>query len=167
MGCSFQVFFKRAKPSWVVPFYLYWIHFLSIHIVNLYNIMISPTSYKKSGFIITDWWILHLISNLSIAFHAFPLAYVENFFSLNEILLPRYMNYSNSFKGLPLVLKMYRSYLNHMKSVLFAFTQSSMLFVAFSWIYSAECSRFTRSIKTSAYTASLSFFWLLSTSCLL
>ena len=62
----------------------------------------------------------HMIDNLSIAVH--PLAmHMLPLFSVDEILLPRYVNLSTNFKGLPLKVKMVLSCVKYMNFVLFAF----------------------------------------------
>ena len=42
----------------------------------------------------------HMVDNLSIAVHALPISMLKSL-SIDVILLPRYMNWSTNFKGLP------------------------------------------------------------------
>ena len=54
-----------------------------------------------------------MINNLSVSVHAFTMLAL---LSVDEILLPRYGNYSSIFRGLPLKVEMFPSCLNCMNS---------------------------------------------------
>ena len=75
--------------------------FVCIHVVHPYNSTDTATAWKKSHFILLDQSDLHMIANMSIAFHAFVRLILTSL-SVDEILLPRYMNWSTNFRGLPL-----------------------------------------------------------------
>ena len=51
----------------------------------------TATDSKKFRFILSDIRFLHKINNLSIVVHALPMSTLSSF-SVDEILLPRYMN---------------------------------------------------------------------------
>ena len=72
-----------------------------------------------------------MINSLSTALHAVHRRMLTSL-SVDMILLPRYVNYSSYFRGLPLKLVMARSCFKHMNSVLFAFMSISMLPATFS-----------------------------------
>ena len=69
---------------------------------------------------------LHMIDNLSIADHAFTRCTLTSI-SVDEILLPRYMNLSTNFKGLPIKVEMVPSSFKQRNPVLFAFLLQAML----------------------------------------
>ena len=98
-----------------------------------------------------------MIDNLSIAVYAFPRCMLTSF-SVDEILLPWYVNLSTYFRGLLHKVEMASSRLKHMNSALFAFTWEIMP----PAVYSRLCSRdsswsrvFLRSPRSSALSASL------------
>ena len=57
-----------------------------------------------------------MIDNLFIVVHTFT-RHMLTSLSVNEILLPKYVNLSNNFRGLPLKVEM-APHLKHMNSVL-------------------------------------------------
>ena len=67
------------------------------------------TAWKKSVFILSD----------RSAVNAFTRCMLTSL-SIDEILLPRYVNLSTNFRGLPLRVEMAPSHLKHIYSVLFA-----------------------------------------------
>ena len=79
----------------------------------------------KSCFILSNRSEFDMINNLSIGLHAFA-RHMLTPLSVNEMLLPRYMNWSTNSRGLPLRVEMVPFYLKHMYSVLFAFTSRLM-----------------------------------------
>ena len=79
------------------------------------------TARKKSCFILLVRSDFQMISNMYIAFHAF-IRYIFTSISADEMLQPRYVNWSGNFRGLPLRVKMAPFYLKPKNSVLFAFT---------------------------------------------
>ena len=58
---------------------------------------------------------------LSIIVYVFPMRMLTSL-QVDEILLPRYVNKSLNFRGLPLKMEMITSNLKHINSVLFVFT---------------------------------------------
>ena len=107
-GCCFQDLFKIGRGINV----FFSMCFASVHLVHLYRSTDTDTAWKKSRFIISDRSDFHMIDNLSIVVHAFAWCMLTPL-SKDEILLPRYVNWSTKFRGFPLKL---------MISVLFAFT---------------------------------------------
>ena len=73
-----------------------------------------------------------MIDNLLITIHSFTWCILTSL-SVDEILLPSYVNLSTNFRGLPLKVDMAPSHLKHMNSVLSAFMPPA----ACSWL----CSR--------------------------
>ena len=61
-----------------------------------------------------------MINNLSVAVHTFAINMLT-LLSVDEILLPRYVNWSTDSRGLLLKVEM-APYFKHMNSVVFAFT---------------------------------------------
>ena len=75
-----------------------------------------------------------MIINLSIVVHAFPM-HMMTLLSVDEILLPRYVNCSTNFRGWSLKMKMVLFFKN-MTSVLSVVTLRSMPYTACSiYIY--------------------------------
>ena len=69
--------------------------------VHLYNSTYTATAGNKSRFILSEKSDFHMIDNLSIATHDFAKLMLTSL-SVDEILLLRYVNLSNNFKGLSL-----------------------------------------------------------------
>ena len=63
--------------------------------------MDPTTAWKKFCLILFDRLDFYPITNLSIAFHAFTWCMLTSL-SVDEMLLPRYMNWSTYFRDLPL-----------------------------------------------------------------
>ena len=61
-----------------------------------------------------------MVDNLLIVVHDLLKQMLEPF-SVDEILLPRYMNWSTNFKGLPFNEEMALSWLKRMNSILYEF----------------------------------------------
>ena len=72
-----------------------------------------------------------MTDNLFVADHAFPIRVLTSL-SVDEILLPRYVNCSTGLRGLPLSVDMSPFLLKHMNSVLSEFTYRPIFFAAFS-----------------------------------
>ena len=62
--------------------------------------------WKKLRFILLVRFDFHMIESLSIAVHAF-VSCVSMSFSVDEILLPRYVNLSTSFREVPSSVEMW------------------------------------------------------------
>ena len=63
----------------------------------------------------------YMVDNLSVAFHVLPLSMLISL-AIDEILLPRYVNWSTNFKSLSLEQGMVPFFSKHMNSVLSEFT---------------------------------------------
>ena len=125
-----------------------------------YRSMDTATAWKKSCFILLDRSDFHKIDSLSIAFHAFARC-ISTSLSVDDILLPRYVNWFTDFRGLPLRLEIAPFCLKYMKSVCFH-PHRDQCFLLFAQDY---CSRdsvwagvFVRSTQTSAPSASVIVF---------
>ena len=70
-----------------------------------------------------------MINNPAIAVHTFT-RHILTSFSVDEILVLRYMNLSTDFRHLLLKMEMVPSHLKHINSVLFAFTCQFLLLLA-------------------------------------
>ena len=110
-------------------------HFVSIYVVHLYSSI--ATAWKKSCFIWSDRSDFLMIDNLSIAVHTFT-RHMLSLLSVNEILLPRYVNLSTNFRGLSLRVEIVCSHWKHMYSVWFAFMQKPILPVACTRLFSRD-----------------------------
>ena len=111
--------------------------FVNVHMVHPYSSTVIATAWKKSHFILSDRSDFHMINNLLIAVHTFTRQMLTSH-SVDEILLPRCVNLSTNFIGLPLKMEMITSCLKHMNSVLFVFTQRPMPPVACSRLCSRD-----------------------------
>ena len=78
-----------------------------------------------------------MINNLSITVHAFARR-ISTSFSVDEVLLPRYVIFSSNFIGLPLRVEVTPSRLKHIYFILFAFVWRSVLPAVSSMIYSRD-----------------------------
>ena len=90
------------------------------------------TPWKNYSFILSDRSDFHVVDNLSIVFHALPMHLLTSL-SVVEILLPRYMNWSSNFQGLPFRTSPF--WFNHMNSrcLLQAMQQRYTYLNIFSW----------------------------------
>ena len=100
-------------------FSLFSIVLVSVHVVDPYSRIDLTTAWKKLGFISLDKSDFHMIDNLLIAVHAFA-SHILMSFSVDEMLLPRYMNLSTSFREPPFHVWMSPFWLKHF--ILSAFT---------------------------------------------
>ena len=95
-------------------------------LVHPYSSIDMVTAWKKKPVFIFLFFILlyradfHKIDYLSIAVHIFTRQMLISL-SVDEILLPRYLNLSTNFRGLPLRVEKVSSRLKHVYYVLFAF----------------------------------------------
>ena len=79
--------------------------FISVHVVHPYISMDTVTAWKKSCFILLNRSNFHMINDLSIAFHTFA-RHMMTLISVDEMLLPRYVNCSTIFRSLSLRMAM-------------------------------------------------------------
>ena len=68
--------------------------------VQVYSSSNMATARKNSYFILSTQSYLHIADNLSIVVHA-SLMHMLTSLSVDEILLPRYMNWTTNFRSLP------------------------------------------------------------------
>ena len=73
-------------------------HLVRVQVVHSYRSADTTIAGKQIYFIRSDF---HMINNLSLAAHTFPM-HILTLLSVDEILLPRYVNWSTNFKVLPL-----------------------------------------------------------------
>ena len=119
--------------------------------------MDTATYWKKLYFILLDRSNFYRIDNLWIAFHAFARCMLTSF-SVDEMLLPRYVNWSTNFRGLLHRVEMASSCLKHMNSVLFTFMLHLMPLTAFSRLCSGDSvwvGVFARSARSSVLSTSV------------
>ena len=95
--------------------------FIFFHTIKWFHLFLSPCVfsgvYMEHPFSSIDtnsaWKNFHKIDNLSIEVYAF-LRRILTSLSVDETLLPKYINLSTNFKGLPLRVEMAPSCLKHM-----------------------------------------------------
>ena len=126
VGCCFQDLFNIAL-SILVQFScsLFPEYFVRVHVMHPFSRINMTAGWKKLRFILLDRSYFHMINNLSIAVHASASCLLMSF-SVDEMLLPRYVNLSINFKEPSFRVKMSPFLLKHMYSVLSAFTWSLM-----------------------------------------
>ena len=114
-------------------------------------VLIQPQLEKKSRFILSDRSDFRNINNLSIVVHTFARCILTSL-SVDEILLPRYVNLTTKFRRLPLLVEVPPSRLKYIYSVLFFIHMECNTFCC-----SRLCSRdsawagvFARSVRASA-----------------
>ena len=79
---------------------LFFMHFATIQVVSPYSSTDIVTAWKKFRFILSERSDFHMIDNLGIAVHSFAMHMLTSL-SVDEILLPRYVNTPINFWGLP------------------------------------------------------------------
>ena len=89
--------------------------------VHPFSSIDTAAAGKKSRFILSDRSDFHLIDSLSVAVDAFARRILISL-SVDETLLPRYLNLSTNFRGLLFSVEMTPYRLKLMYSILFAFT---------------------------------------------
>ena len=126
MGCCFQDLFSIVR-SILVQFLssLFSICLVSIHVVHPYNRIDTSDAWKKLSFISSDKSDFHVINNLLIAVYAFA-SPILMLFSVDEMLLPRYVILSTDFREPQFSMEMSPFWLKYMYSVLSAFTWRPM-----------------------------------------
>ena len=121
-GCCFQDLFSIAR-SILVPFpsSFFSIRFVSILVVHLYRRIDTTAAWKKFHFILSNRSDTYMIDCLSIAVCAIAGCILISL-SVDETLLPRYVNFSPNFREPLFKVEMILSWLKHMYFVLSAFT---------------------------------------------
>ena len=110
VGYCFQDLYKIACTN-LVQFQssFFFKHFIEVQVIQPYNIDMATTS-KKSHSILSERYF-HMVINLLIAVNAFSML-ILTLFSVDEILLPRYLNCFTNFKGFLFWLKHIKSFLS-------------------------------------------------------
>ena len=101
VGCCFQDLFKAVRSILVqFPSRLFSMYFVKVHVVLSYtNSTDTPTAWKNSRFILSDWSDFQIVHNQLIAAYVFPMCMLVSL-SVDEIWLPKYMNWPTNFRGL-------------------------------------------------------------------
>ena len=121
-GCWFQDFWLAARIILMsFPSNLFFLYFVSIHVMYSYRSIDIAAASKKFHFILSERSDFHMIDNLPIQFHAVVSRMLTSL-SVDEMLLLRYVNRSSNFRGLLLRVEIAPFCLKHIYSVLFAFT---------------------------------------------
>ena len=103
-------------PSTFLP-----IHLVSVHVVHPYNSIDTTAARKKLCFILSGRSDFYMTDSLSMVVHTFASSVLMSF-SVDKMLLTRYVNLSTNFRDLPFSVEMSPLWLNHMNSVLSALT---------------------------------------------
>ena len=97
VGCCFHDLFNITCTILVqLPSSFFFLHLICVYLVHPY----SSIAWKKSRFILSYRSDFHMIDSLSIAVHAFARNILISL-SVDETLLPRYVNLSTNFRELP------------------------------------------------------------------
>ena len=107
VGCCFRDSFNIACSILVqFPSSFFSIRLASVYVVHPYNRIDMTAAWKKFCFILLHKSDFHMIDNQSIAVHAFA-SHILMSFSEDEMLLPRYVNLSTSFRKPPFSVAMF------------------------------------------------------------
>ena len=117
VGCCFQDLFNIAC-SILVQFPPSLVRF---HVVHPLSRIETTAAWKKLRVISLDWSVFYLIDNLSIAVHALARPKLI-LVSVDEMLLPTYVNLFNYFREPPFKMDISPFWLKYTNSVLSAFT---------------------------------------------
>ena len=111
--CCFQDFFKTVHNICSS-------HqtFIKVQVVQPYSSTDKAQLRRIPILFLSDFY---MVVNRLIAIHALPICKLISL-SVDEILLPRYVNWSANFRGLPFNKKIASTWLKHMNSVLSLFT---------------------------------------------
>ena len=106
MGCCFHDLFKTVRSILVqLPSSLFSRRFVRVQVVQPYNSTDITTAWKNCHFNLSVRSDLQMTDNLFVANHAFPINVLTSL-SVDEILLPRYVNCSTGLRGLPSSVEM-------------------------------------------------------------
>ena len=101
VGWCFQDWFNTTRKILAqLSSSFFSIRFINVYVVYPYNRIDSIAVWKKSRFILSDWFVLHMVDNRSIADHAFARCILKTC-SVDETQLPRYADLSTNFRELP------------------------------------------------------------------
>ena len=134
----------------------FFVYILLVFMWCIHTAVLTTAGWKKFRFILSGRSDFHIIDSLSIAVHTFVRRILISL-SVNETLLPRYMNLSTNFREPSFRVEMAPSWLKHVYSVLSAFTWRTMLPSACSRLCnrdSAWVGVFAISAISSAWSAS-------------
>ena len=98
--CCFENLLKTARRILL----LFSSSFFLMRLVHPYDSTDTTTAWKKSSFILWEWSDLHVIDNLSLSVDAFAWFMLTSL-SIDEILLPSYVNWSITFRSLPVKME--------------------------------------------------------------
>ena len=94
VGCCFHDLFRTARNILVqVPSSLFSRRFVRVQVVQSYSSTDITTAWKNCLFSLSVRSDFHMTDNLLVANHAFPIQVLTSL-SVDEILLPRYVNFS-------------------------------------------------------------------------
>ena len=110
----------------------------------------TATAWKNSHFILSERSDFLMVDNLSIALHALP-KYMLTSLSVDEILLPKYINWSTNFRRLTFNDETVPSWLKHINWILSVFTKQAIFWRNCYW-----CRRW--SFKYEVHTMFPDFF---------
>ena len=117
MGCCLQDLFNLACCILVqFPSSFSSKRFVSIHTVHPYNGIDTTTAWKISCYIFQDRSEFHMINSLLIEIHTFTRRILISV-SVDEILLPIYVNLSTNFRELPFRVEKALSWLKELYSI--------------------------------------------------
>ena len=106
IGYCLQDWFNIACSILVqLPSSFFSISLVSVHVMLPYSSIDIIAAWKKLHFILLERSDFHMTDNLSITVHAFA-SHVLMSFSVDEMLLPRKVNLSTSFREPPFSLAM-------------------------------------------------------------
>ena len=99
VGCCFHDLFKTARSILVqLPSSLFSRRFVRVQVVQPYSSTDTTTAWKNFRFSLSESSDLHMTDNLFVADHAFAIRVLTSL-SVDEILLPRYVNGSTGFRA--------------------------------------------------------------------
>ena len=108
--CSSQNLLKTVRNILVLsPSCFFSRHFIKVPVVHSYNSTNIDSTFKKSCFILSERSGFHMTGNLLIEVYAFHM-HVLTMLSVDEILLPRHVNWITNFRGVSFHEEMVSSY---------------------------------------------------------
>ena len=138
VGCCFLDLLNIAHRILVqLPSSFFSICLISVQVVHLCYGMNAQPLLGKSCYILSYRSDFHMTDSLSIADHAFTSRKLMSF-SVDETLLPRWVNLFTSFWEPPFSVEISPLWLKHIYSILSAFTWRPMLPVACSRLCSGD-----------------------------
>ena len=150
MGCCFHDLFNIAHCILVqFPSSFFSIRLVSVHVLHPYSRIDTTTARKKLHFILSDS-DFYMINNQSIAVYAYS-NHILMSFSVDEMLLLKYINLSTDFREPPLRMEMSPFWVKHIYSVLSALKQRPISPVTCSRLCRSICSIFLLCIQSNAF----------------